>query len=182
MEINGKYVTLRYVDLCDAKDIVKLRNDSKLNRYLSSQKPLTVENQIKWLLNNKNSNINYYFKIVRKKNGKFIIGTISLYNINNNEGEFGRYICIDPIGAIESELLIIEFAFLRRRLGNIYCRTVMDNEKVIMQHRKFGFQDSKVVYDPNINRKLLIQELSYDKFKNFDYSNIKSLIDKFVGL
>jgi len=181
MEINGKYVTLKYVDLCDAEDIVKLRNDIKLNRYLSSQKPLTVEDQINWLLNNKNSETNHYFKIVRKKDAKFI-GTISLYNINNSEGEFGRYICIDPIGAIESELLIIEFAFLERRLGNIYCWTVIDNEKVIIQHRNFGFQDSKFVYDPNINRKLLIQELSYNKFKSFDYSNIKSLIDKFAGL
>jgi len=181
MEINGKYVTLKYVDLCDAEDIIKLRNDSKLNRYLSSQKTLTVEDQINWLLNNKNSETNHYFKIVRKKDAKFI-GTISLYNINNNEGEFGRYICIDPVGAIESELLIIEFAFLQRRLENIYCRTVTDNEKVIIQHRKFGFEDREVVYDPNINRKLLIQELSYDKFKNFDYSSIRSLVDKFKVL
>jgi RimJ/RimL family protein N-acetyltransferase len=181
MEINGKYVAIRYVDLCDAEDIVKLRNDSKLNRYLSSQKPLKVEVQINWLLNNKNSETNHYFKIVRKKDDKFI-GTISLYNIDNNQGEFGRYICIDSIGAIESELLIIEFAFLQRRLENIYCRTVMDNEKVIIQHRKFGFEDREVVYDHNINRNLLIQELSYYKFKNFDYSRIRNLIDKFTVL
>jgi RimJ/RimL family protein N-acetyltransferase len=181
MEINGKYVTLRYVDLCDAEDIIKLRNDSKLNRYLSSQKPLTIEDQINWLLNNKNSETNHYFKIVRKKDDKFI-GTISLYNIDNNQGEFGRYVCIDPIGAIESELLIIEFAFLQRRLENIYCRTVMDNEKVIIQHRKFRFEDREVVYDHNINRNLLIQELSYDKFKNVDYSSIRNLIDRFAVL
>jgi RimJ/RimL family protein N-acetyltransferase len=181
MEINGKYVTLRYVDLCDAEDIIKLRNDSKLNRYLSSQKPLTIEDQINWLLNNKNSETNHYFKIVRKKDDKFI-GTISLYNINNNEGDFGRYICIDPIGAIESELLIIEFAFLQRRLAKIYTKVITENEKVIIQHRKFGFEDREVVYDHNINRNLLIQELSYDKFKNFDYSSIRNLIDRFAVL
>ena len=175
----AEYIILRPVDFSDAENIVAFRNNPEINKYLSSQKVISIEEQIKWMLNNENSSTNFYFKIIRRNDNQFI-GTISLYNIENNIAEFGRYICIDPIGAIEAELSIIEFAFSQSKLEKIYCRTVLDNTKVIIQHRKFGFRDIKKVYDPKIGRELLIQELNYEGFSKFDYHFIKKLVEKFT--
>jgi RimJ/RimL family protein N-acetyltransferase len=121
-----------------------------------------------------------YLKIIDKKTNDFC-GTISVYQINdkNEDAEFGRYICTKTIQAIESELLLIQFAFETMRLKSIYCRTAELNPKVWKQHYEFGFVDNGMELLMNKQLYLKKQILTIEAYKNFNYSKIKELINRF---
>ena len=107
-KIDGICTKLEEMSLKHVNDIVALRNDSKYNKYLFQTK-LTAENQIKWIENNKLKGDNFNF-VILDKNDAFK-GTISIYDIQKNRGEFGRFIATNPINAVESELLLLKFSF-----------------------------------------------------------------------
>ncbi|MCS7210752.1 MAG: GNAT family N-acetyltransferase, partial [Chloroherpetonaceae bacterium] len=99
--IEGLKTNLVEVTEMDAEDIARLRSNPEINRFLSSQKPISVEEQVEWIRQNRKRGDNFYFKITDKQ-GAFK-GTISLYNIKNHEAEFGRFIATNPINAVEAE-------------------------------------------------------------------------------
>ena len=107
--IKGKFIKLRSVQENDTEFILSLRLDPKLNEYLNK-----VENDIakqrQWILNQQNRKGDYYFLITDKDNNP--IGTISLYNIENKKGEFGRWVLKgNSLQSIESVLLLHEYGF-----------------------------------------------------------------------
>jgi len=175
--IKGNKTLLIPVTEDDSREIINLRNNPAISKYLSGDKKLTLYDQIQWIRNNNTNPNNFYWKICNVKNE--FCGTISLYNINAGKAEFGRYICTNPIQAIESELMLIRFAFQVCNLNEIYCRTVIDNVKVWQQHYSFGFKDfgEEKLLDRNFILK--IQTLAKETFNKFDYSNIDKLIARF---
>lgn len=175
LNILGNVCQLTSVSLADAEFICLLRNNSNNNRFLSSSEFISVSMQVKWLQENINND--YYFKISNIIN-KTDVGTISLYNFNNNIAEFGRYICSDSICAIESEMLLLEFGFNTLGLNEIYCRTALENQKVWKQHYKFGFIDCGKEYLEKRGLELIKQIITKDIFVNYDYSKIKNIIKK----
>lgn len=182
MEIRliGEATILRQVNLEDALFISQLRSDSKIYKFLSSSSPISVKQQKQWLKNNVGSNDGYYFIIEDRKLLKSV-GTISIYNLDILEGkaELGRYISLNPINAIEAELLILQFCFNVFQLDTVYCRTADKNQKVWKQHLSFGFKD--VGFEDFEGKNLLLrrQAITRMQFKDFDYSKITSLINRF---
>lgn len=169
--LTGTATILQEVTPDDAEKMCELRNDPHNNRYLSSTKPIAVEDQRAWLKSNKEHGDNFYFKILDKKTSEFC-GTISIYDHDNEKrrAEFGRYVCKSPLQSMEAEYLIMKFGFDVMFLDAIYCRTVKDNKYVWNQHYKFGFKDIREeVLGP---RQMLhmIQEMSRAEFHQFDYS------------
>lgn len=174
--LKGNQTLLFRVKGEDANDIIKLRNNPSISKYLSGEKELSLEDQINWIINNNTISNDYYWKICNTNN--VFCGTISLYNNKDGKAEFGRYICIHPIQAIEAEMLLIRFAFQVCNLEEIYCRTVMENTKVWKQHYSFGFQDLREEILPSKNFILKVQHLTHKAFSQFDYSKIDKLIDR----
>jgi RimJ/RimL family protein N-acetyltransferase len=178
IEVKGKKTHLVEVSESDTKLIVELRNKPSINRFLSSSKEITLEDQLVWIRNNKKKSNNHYFKITDLSNEFF--GTISIYNIENRQGEFGRFIATNPIHAVEAEYLILRFGFEDLNLNKIYCRTVNDNKSVWNQHYKFGFvDDGELVWDIGLGVSLKVQEITKDMFASFDYTPILKLISRF---
>ncbi len=183
IEIKGETTLLRTVAEKDAEAICTLRNNPSINRFLSNSIEISVEDQINWIRQNKlKKKYDYYFGIIDVRDGK-LIGTISLYdnNSNNECAEFGRYICLNPLQAIESELMILEFAFKKLNLKRVYCRTVESNAQVWRQHYKFGFVDIGEELLASRNFVIKKQELTKQQFEKFDYSGIMQIIKRFKG-
>ena len=107
-------------------------------------------------------------------------GTVSIYNLDYNyhTAEFGRYMCVDPLNAIEAELLILEFSFNIMLLDSLYCRTAIDNYKVWKQHTIFGFVDLGIEKNIVKNMSLKKQSISREIFQQFDYSSIHNIIER----
>lgn len=176
MKVEGKSTQLTLVTEADAADIIALRNNPSINRFLSSTKPIAVEDQVAWLRKNPSGKESFYF-MVRTQGGE-AVGTISVYNIRNGAAEFGRYVCTKPLQAVESERLLLRFVFEELRLNYLYCRTAESNESVWRQHLRFGFRDCGNEIDEQLGFDLHVQGITLEAYKAFDYSKIDTLIQR----
>lgn len=182
MEINllGETTILRQVNLEDASFISQLRSDPKVYEFLSSSLPVSIEQQKEWIKKYNDFKDGYYLIIENSFLNKSV-GTISVYNLNivRREVEFGRFICVNSINAIEAEYLLLQFCFNVMYLESVYCRTVDSNIKVWKQHLSFGFKDIGFEKFPEKDLLLRRQSITRSEFLKFDYSKIISLVNRF---
>jgi RimJ/RimL family protein N-acetyltransferase len=178
MEIKGIKTLLTEVTINDAETICNLRNDEKINKYLSSSEVISVIFQQQWIVNNQAKKDGHYFKIIDLYSNE-CCGTISIYNVSESKAEFGRYISTKSLQAIEAEYLILKFGFGSLKLNKIYCLTAIDNIKLWKQHYKFGFTDAGEELLKSKNILLKVQELTFDKFICTDYSFIEKILGRF---
>lgn len=182
MEIRliGEATILRQVNLEDALFISQLRSDPKVYEFLSSSSPVTLEQQQQWLKKYFDSKDGFYF-IIENPLFKKGVGTISIYDLNilKREAEFGRYISVNSINAIEAEYLLLQFCFNVMHLDSVYCRTADENIKVWKQHLSFGFKDVGFENFQEKNLLLKRQAITRSEFLEFDYSKIISLVSRF---
>jgi RimJ/RimL family protein N-acetyltransferase len=179
--VRGIKTILRELSEEDAEDVVKLRNDPANNKFLF-QKPITVDDQVSWIRKNKKTEDAKNFKITNLDNE--FKGTISIYNISNKQGEFGRYIATNPVNAIEAEYLLLKVCFEQLGLNAVYCQTNFENKAVWSQHLKLGFKekgkkDVTVGTAGDITVQAVVQEITAEEFRNFNYDKIIKLIKFF---
>lgn len=125
---------LRPVERRDASDILRLRTDPELGRFLN---PTTgaVEDQERWIEVQRERTGDHYFAIETLRNRWE--GVVGLYGIQNESGEWGRWIIRrGSLAAVASLLLILRFGFDNLGLRQIYCRTLAENAMGV------SFQDS----------------------------------------
>lgn len=180
VQLVGKSTVLRQVRLKDAFFIADLRSEPGVYEFLSSDSPITLDQQERWLLNYFDSKDGFYF-IIENSILDRSVGTISIYDVNEEkrEAEFGRYISLNSVNAIEAEYMLLQFAFDVLKLNSLYCRTADRNIKVWKQHLSFGFRD--VGFEEFVGKGLLLrkQVITRSEFSDFDYSKIISLISRF---
>ena len=182
MEINliGNSTKLREVRVSDSSFISGLRSEKRINEYLSSSEAITAEQQQNWLIKYFDSKDGYYF-IIENTTLLKSVGTISIYNVNEEkrEAEFGRYISLNSVNAIEAEYLLLQFCFNVLYIESVFCRTADKNIKVWKQHLSFGFKD--VGFENFVAKNLLLrrQAIKRAEFLNFDYSKIIRLVNRF---
>jgi RimJ/RimL family protein N-acetyltransferase len=177
IEIQGIKTNLIEVTEMDADEIIALRAQPQINRYLSSSKPITLQQQVEWIIENQKKGNSLYFKITDKHN--HFKGTISLYHINKVSAEFGRFISISSLHALEAQYLLLKYAFDEKKIDCVHCKTIEENRKVWNMHSRYGFQTISVEEHQEPGKKLVVQELLAKDFHTFDYNPIFSLIEKF---
>lgn len=145
-EIIGKYSKLRSVEIDDAEFILSLRLDDKLNRYINKVDN-DINRQKEWIKLQQKRKGDYYFIISDLNNHP--LGTISLYNIKDENAEFGRWVSKgNMIVNIESAILIYEFAFENLKLDLVYTNTMAENKQVVNFHKRFGAKvDNEFYFD-----------------------------------
>ncbi|RZF23071.1 N-acetyltransferase [Halobacteriovorax vibrionivorans] len=177
-DIKGDFITLRPVTTRYSEDIIKLRTDKIISKYLNKTVP-SIEKQNEWLSSQINKNGDYYFAIIDNKTDK-LIGTISLYNIDKEDtAEFGRWICIgNSLQSTESVLLLHDFGFNVIKLKKIYSRTVAENTKTLNFHKRFGAtQTEHMIQLENSDFTLIENYIDY-----LQYENIKKKIKKKIEI
>lgn len=139
-------IKFRLVEVSDAEFINSLRTDENYNKYLSSVdgSVLKQENWIKEYKKKEKLGLEYYY-IIQRNLDSLPIGTVRLYDFQKKENSFcwGSWILTENktrYAALESAVLIYDFAF--NELG--YYRCHMDirkqNLKVIDFHKRFGIK------------------------------------------
>jgi RimJ/RimL family protein N-acetyltransferase len=181
LSIRGIKTILTEISEADAEDIVNLRNDPANNKFLF-QKPISIEEQLNWIKRNMGLEKAKNFKVTNIDSE--FKGTISIYNIEEGRGEFGRYIVTNPVNAIEAEYLLLKICFEQLGMTAVYCQTNMDNKAVWGQHVKLGFREIEtkevsVGSNADVMVKAVIQEITNDQFKQFNYDKIIKLIKFF---
>ena len=180
IQIIGESTVLRQVNIDDALFISQLRSEPKVFEFLSSNSPVTLKQQQQWLERHIGLKDDYYF-IIENSTLLKSVGTISIYNFNKleREAEFGRYVSVNSVNAIEAEYLLLQFCFNILNLDSVYCRTADKNLKVWRQHLSFGFRDVGFEEFEDKNMLLRRQAINKSEFLDFDYSKIISLIKRF---
>lgn len=142
--ITGKNIKFRPVEEKDASFILELRS-SKGGHLTKTD--ITVEQQQNWIKNYKKKECEreeFYFVIENLDNEK--LGVLRVYDFLINtrkEASFcwGSWIIKDsaPLStAIESVLLVYDFAFNELGFDNCHFDVRKDNQKVIRFHESFG--------------------------------------------
>ncbi|MGL4671160.1 GNAT family N-acetyltransferase [Cetobacterium sp.] len=127
----------------DANFILQLRSTESLNKYLSKS-VVTEEAQKTWIREYKKREIEkkeYYFRI-DKKDGEQL-GFVRLYDISYEKNTFtwGSWIIKEgrpPYSAIESALIIYEYAFNELGMSKAIFDVRKENIGVLKFHKKFG--------------------------------------------
>jgi RimJ/RimL family protein N-acetyltransferase len=137
----GIGVELRPVEMSDAEAIVRLRSETAHTKYLHAVSP-DVSLQREWLGRYFEREGDWYFKVVRKRDGS-TEGFVGIYDWRSEgeraTAEWGRWVLREgSLAATESALLLYRVAFHRLGLHATYCRTVAQNSQVVSFHDRCG--------------------------------------------
>lgn len=160
-KLEGKYVCLRSVTEDDAEFILQIRNDPQISKYLP---PLnaSVEQQQKWISKQRSDNNSYYFLL--EKSGGESLGTISIYDIEGDSAETGRFCSFgNPFANIEACVLMYDFIFKKLGLKSIHIWVFEENKPVLQMNHGLGFEwvKKKVTDDGRDYRVGIMTEESY---------------------
>ena len=172
MQISGKNINLRTVEIEDAPFILEMRVNKTKTKYLSKVSG-TVESQKEWILNYKQreeKKQEFYFVIESKNNQK--LGLVRMYDFKDNSFCWGSWLIKDnapKTTAIESALQIYEFGFYDLGFKKSHFDVRKGNEKVIAFHKRFGAS--------------IVDESELDYFLNFekkDYETTKERYKRYL--
>ncbi|MBU1689241.1 MAG: GNAT family N-acetyltransferase [Gammaproteobacteria bacterium] len=134
----GKSIFFREVMIEDAEFIIKLRTDPEKSRHISVTSG-DIEKQKGFIASYLQSQTEYYFVICDLNRRS--IGTIRIYDVRDNSFCWGSWILADDAprnAAIESALLIYDFAFFSLHYQKSHFDVRKKNIKVVDFHKRFG--------------------------------------------
>lgn len=126
-KVEGIFVNLRSVRVEDANFILTLRNNRIISKYLPPLN-VTTEQQQSWIKEQRVDNNSFYF-IIEDRFLKTDIGTISIYNIEGNHSECGRFCSLGNfIQNSEAAILLGDFIFENLNLDYLDIWVYKDNK------------------------------------------------------
>ncbi|MEO6723438.1 MAG: GNAT family N-acetyltransferase [Ferruginibacter sp.] len=144
MELKNRTIYFRPVESADAPFIKGLRVDTKYNQYLSQTEDDIVK-QEKWIQEYKQreqSGTEYYY-VIHRNSDSLPVGTVRIYDFLGDRDSFcwGSWILTENktrYAALESALLIFDFAFFELGFKRCHMNIRKENLKVIEFHKKIG--------------------------------------------
>lgn len=170
--IEGKNINLRAVDIDDAAFILRLRIQNNKSKFLSSVEN-NIEKQQAWLTSYKSREElgkEFYFVIESKEHCP--LGLVRIYDLKTQSFCWGSWIIIDDAPratAIESALMIYEFAFNNLNYPQAHFDVMKGNKKVVNFHLRFG---AKIIDEDDLNY--------YFTYKREDYSLIRKKYARYI--
>ena len=166
MPIESKHTRLRLVEIEDAEFILSLRLNEDLNRFISKVDN-NIQRQKEWIKAYKEREQRkeeYYFIVESNKGEK--LGNVRLYDFSGDSFCWGSWIIKNgsPIFvAIESALLVYEYAFYHLGFSKSHFDVRKVNKKVIAFHKRFG---AKITSEDELNYYFNIRREDYERIKN----------------
>jgi RimJ/RimL family protein N-acetyltransferase len=136
--VRGKTIFLREVIIEDAELILKLRSDPQKNKHISATDG-SLDKQRDYITRYKKSETDYYFIISDWE--RRALGTIRIYDICGDSFCWGSWVLSSeaPLNtAIESALLVYDFAFFSLHYPKSHFDVRKENARVIDFHKRFG--------------------------------------------
>lgn len=140
--ISGKNINLRDIEISDAQFVLNLRTNEKKSLYLHKT-DADIQKQIDYINKYKTLENEWYF-IIEDKEGKSL-GTVRIYDVIDDSFCWGSWLIIDDAPAktaLESALLIYDYAFSHLNFNNVHFDVRKGNVKVQRFHELFGAKRS----------------------------------------
>lgn len=158
--VRGKSIFLREVFEDDAEFILKLRTDPLKGKHLSATSA-DLDRQKQFIRKYHHSLTDFYFLICDWEWTK--LGTVRIYDIKEESFCWGSWIIADhaPTNtAIESALLIYDFAFFSLHYQKSHFDVRKNNKRVVRFHERFG---AKMVGEDESNYYFSFDAVTYLK-------------------
>ena len=174
----GFAYSIRPITLDDAQFIVDVRlEDEERNKFVHKISP-DVNLQINWLNKYFVTPDDYYFVIENNLTGEKE-GLISIYNIENNIAEWGRWVVKKgSMAALESVDLVYKVAFEKLGLDEVYTKTIENNVSVVNFHTSINAKLRQVLVDEveleNVKYNVVEQFVNKEHY----FSNVKNLLEE----
>ena len=146
-------IDIREVKVSDASYILKLRLDDSYSKYISkvSDEVIAQENYIaQYLESNTHSRQSFYFILTNTATGERC-GTVRIYNFQDDKFERSSWILDENktrYAAMETAMIIYEFAFNTLGFGKSEFEVNKNNDKVVSYHNKSG---AKIIGEDDVN-------------------------------
>ncbi len=149
-------LTLRQLSVDDQRDILALRSDSEINKYLDREPSKTIEDAINFInkINDNIKNNNSIYWVMTLTNTKTFVGTICLFEFSNekNSCEIGYELMTkyQREGIMkEAATEVIDYAFLTLQFQKIVAFTHKENLNSTNLLRKLNFIKSAEEGNPD---------------------------------
>lgn len=162
-------INVRLVSENDTEFIYRLRSDKVLTQHIHGFDG-TIDDQREWLKKYKEreeKGSEYYFIY---SIGKRPFGVNRIYNIVNNEGTTGSWICIpgtNPIFVLATSIILYDIAFDLIGFDRIFYDTRKDNSRALKVNTAIG---GKLLYETDL-------DYYFELFSN-DYHKVRELLLK----
>lgn len=136
--VRGKNIEFREVSISDAEFIIQLRTDPERGKYLSPTSN-EIDRQRGYIADYLKNQHEYYFIITDRKQQP--LGTIRIYDMREDSFCWGSWILSKDApksAAVESAILIYDFAFFSLHYPRCHFDVRKDNQRVVDFHRRFG--------------------------------------------
>ena len=164
----GKSIFFREVSNDDADFIVSLRTDPTKNQFISATSN-DVDEQKRFIGQYLKSETDFYFVICNWESRA--IGTIRLYDVQEGSFCWGSWILISEApssAALESALLMYDFAFYALHYKRSHFDVRKENKRVVEFHKRLG---AVVVSEDELNLYFTFEHDAYisirEKYKRF---------------
>lgn len=150
--INGKKVRLRPISHADTADIVRWRNDPKVQQFFIFREPFTHEMHENWLNTKVAAGQVIQYMILDKKSGKSV-GSVYFRDIDaeNESAEYGIFIGEEDYRGkgfgSETAKIFTEFGLNVLRLHRISLRLVASNNIARRSYERAGFVTEGIFSD-----------------------------------
>jgi diamine N-acetyltransferase len=147
--IKSQSLVLRPLAEHDIEPLRVLRNKPDNRKWFVYNEIIPPEAQVNWFKEYLSKHDDIVFVIAKNDTPNDFMGTISLYNITQNQAEFGRFL-IDSESAenrgyaCEAVKAVVAFAFESLRLQKVYLYVFKTNGKAIHVYKKAGFVGADV--------------------------------------
>ena len=151
-------LTLRQLSKSDSEQILQLRSDTEINKYLDRKPSKTVEDALSFIesiLENSKSEELFYWAITKTGEEK-LIGTICLFDFLNEQkkGEIGYELLTEYQGKgimLEATKKVIDYATQTLGLKTIDASTHKENQSSIKLLQKTDFKPLDDINQENAN-------------------------------
>jgi len=146
--VRGKSIFFREVGINDADFIVDLRINPEKGKHLSVTSS-DVNNQKEFISSYLSAQCDFYFLICDWSLRR--LGTVRIYDVKDNSFCWGSWILSKDspnTAAIESALLIYDFAFFSLHYSKSHFDVRKKNERVVNFHNRFG---ARIVDEDELN-------------------------------
>ena len=146
--VRGKSIFFREVAIDDAEFIIELRTDLEKSKHLSVTSD-DIDKQRNFISGYLSGQVDYYFVI--SDWNKQSLGTIRIYDIQADSFCWGSWILSKEApsnAAIESALLIYDFAFFSLHYLKSHFDVRKENQRVVEFHKRFG---ASIVSEDDLN-------------------------------
>lgn len=136
--VRGKSIFLREVSVEDAAFVVELRTDPEKSKHIS-ETSRDISKQEKFISSYKENVTDFYFIICDWSWNT--LGTVRIYDIREDSFCWGSWILAKNApknSAIESALLIYDFAFFSLHYSKAHFDVRKENTRVVDFHKRFG--------------------------------------------